>query len=255
MKIKYFIFLILFLFSCKEKKKNTEIRPTEISVSDSLVTTQQALSFTKANGKAILLGKNMKLLDENFEEIKDISYLNEVVVDFTEYSNEFVPDKKSNDYCQDFQYVKIKNEDWEGYVDGRNVYELIEHEQNTSFEIDNHKIQLIATRHFGIGVSDENGLTFCSINTPMVLVDEKEGYYGIVLMKQNDLYENPYPYFELWDNDMGHDEVVDLEKINNLYLLKLKRFYQEGENVLTFSIFKDELGLYYAELIEVIAIE
>lgn len=37
-------------------------------------TTHQKISSYKVNRKAILLGENIKLFDENFKEIKDISY-------------------------------------------------------------------------------------------------------------------------------------------------------------------------------------
>ena len=47
------------------------------------------ITFYKVNGKGILLGDNIKLLDENFKEIKDISYLNEQFVNVTEVSKKY----------------------------------------------------------------------------------------------------------------------------------------------------------------------
>ena len=48
--------------------------------------TDPKITFYKVNGRAVLLGENIKLLDENYEEVKDISYLNEHFVEVAEVS-------------------------------------------------------------------------------------------------------------------------------------------------------------------------
>ncbi len=244
------ILSIALLTSCGQQETKTNSVITDKVESVTKDTSDNKVTFYKVNGKAILLGDNIKLLDENFKEIKDISYLNEQFVRVTEVSDKYHKTKPTDDYCQEFKYVKIKAQDIEGFVDGRKLYEPIKHTQNKIVKIDNNEVSFIATTYFGIGVSDNDGLTGCSINTPVVFSDNKAKYEGLVKMIKNKNYESDYPYFELKDDDGANDEILSIDKQDDKYLLKIKRGYQEGGANLLVSIYKDKSGTFVAEIIE-----
>lgn len=236
------------LISCGQHENKTNQATTEKVESLTTDTNQTEITFYKVNGRVILLGDNIKLLDGNFKEIKDISYLNEQFVDITEVSDKYHKIKPTDDYCQEFKYVKIKTKDFEGYVDGRKIYELIKHTQNKIVKIDNKEVSFIATSYFGIGVSDDDGLTGCSINTPVVFSDKSVNYEGLVKMVKNENYEDNYPYFELKDDDGANNEILNIDKQGDKYLLKIKRTYQEGGAKLIVEVYKDKNGIFVAEI-------
>jgi len=244
------ILSLIILISCGQQENRTNQETTEKVESVKTDTNQIKITFYNVNGKGILLGDDIKLLDENFKEIRDISYLNEHFVDVTEVSDKYHKIKPTDDYCQEFKYVKIKTKDFEGYVDGRKIYEPIKHTQNKIVKIENNEVSFIATTYFGIGVSDDDGLTGCSINTPVVFSDKSVNYEGLVKMVKNKNYEDNYPYFELKDDDGANDEILSIDKQGDKYLLKIKRTYQEGGANLLVEIYKDKSGIFVAEIIE-----
>jgi hypothetical protein len=243
------ILSLILLISCGQQNKPNQ-ETTEKVESVNIDTMKSKITFYKVNGKGILLGNNIKLLDEDFKEIKDISYLNEHFVDVTEVSDKYHKIKPTDDYCQEFKYVKIKAKDFEGYVDGRKIYEPIKHTQNKIIKIDNNEVSFIATTYFGIGVSDDNGLTGCSINTPVVFSEKSVNYEGLIKMVKNKNYKDNYPYFELKDDDGANDEILSIDKKDDKYLLKIKRTYQEGGANLLVEVYKDKSGTFVAEIIK-----
>jgi len=244
------ILIIVLQTSCGQQEAKTNSVKTDKVESATKDTADQKITFYRVNGKAILLGDNIKLLDENFKEIKDISYLNEQFVQITEVSDKYHKTRPTDDYCQEFKYVKIKVKDIEGYVDGRKLYEPIKNTQNKIVKIDDNEVSFIATTYFGIGVADNDGLTGCSINTPIVFSDNKAKYEGLVKMVKNKNYESDYPYFELKDDDGANDEILSIEKQDDKYLLKIKRGYQEGGANLLVTIYKDNNGIFVAEILK-----
>lgn len=244
------ILSLIILFSCGRQENKMKQETSEKSESVKTETDQTKITFNKVNGKGILLGDNIKLLDENYKEIKDISYLVEQFVEITDVSYKYHKLKPTDDYCKEFKYVKIKTKDLDGYVDGRKIYEPIKKTQNKIMKIDNYEVSFIATSYFGIGVSDDDGLTGCSINTPVVFSDRSVNYEGLVKMVKNKNYEDNYPYFELKDDDGANDVILKIDKQGDKYLLKIKRTYQEGGANLLVEIYKDKSGKFVAEIIK-----
>jgi hypothetical protein len=236
------------LLSCGQEASKTSQEAIEKIESVKTNTNEIKITFYKVNVKAILLGNEIKLLDKNFKEIKDISYLNERFVEVTEVSNDYQKNNPSDDHCQEFKYVKIKTKDIEGYIDGRKIYEPKKHLQNKIVKIDNNEISFIATTYFAIGASDDDGLTACSINTPVIFSDKAANYEGLVKMVKNKNYQSDYPYFELKDDDGSYDEILSIDKQGGKYLLKIKRVYHEDEANIYIEIYKDKSGEFIAEI-------
>nr|WP_288837934.1 hypothetical protein [uncultured Flavobacterium sp.] len=239
------ILILVLLYSCGPSKERPD--PNTLSSNDSV---GSAVTFSKLPGKAVLIGEKIQLLNEEFNVCKDISYLNEGIVLMTEVSDSSYKSSPSSDYCEEFKYVKIKTEEFDGYVDGRKVYMIIEKGQDAVLDVGRHRISLVKARNFGVGVSDKDGLTFCSINTPTIFIDKNVGYEGLVRMIKNENSDGDYKYFELKDDDMAYDEINSVERRNGGYLIKLKRYYQEGSANLLVSVYKDTTGLFWAEILD-----
>jgi hypothetical protein len=248
MKKLSLIFSIFIFASCGQKETNTKLEsPAKTNI---VSKNNKKIKFNKIKGKAILLGDNIKLLDENFNEIMDISFLNEQFVNITEVSDKYHKFKPNDDYCQEFKYVKVKTKGIEGYVDGKKLYAPIKHIQNKIVTIDNNQISLIATHNFGIGVSDDSGLTYCSVKTPAIFSDKIANYEGLVKMIRNKYYDEEYPYFELKDDDGANDQIESIVKQKDKYLLKINRTLQEGSAKLLVAIGKDLNENFAAEILE-----
>lgn len=244
------IFIILLFLSCGQKENKGSLEKTDTIQSITNDTILPKVTFYKVKAKAVLLGDNIQLLDENLKVVKDISFLNEQLVEVIEVSDKYYKENPSDGYCKEFKYVKIKAKDIEGYVDGRKLYELGKHNQNKIVKIGNNEISFILTTYFGIGVADEDGLTGCSINTPVIFSDKTAKYEGLVKMVKNKNYEGNYPYFELKEDDGANDKIESVDKQDDKYLLKIKRTYQEGGANILVSIYKDKNDVFVAEIIE-----
>lgn len=253
-KLTTFLSLLL-LFSCGQQENKTNQRQIEKADSLKTKTTDYEITFYKVNSTGILLGDNIKLLDKNFKEIKDITYLNEQFVDITEVSDKYHKLKPTDDYCQEFKYIKIKTTDFEGYVDGRKIYEQKENTQNKIIKIDENEVSVITTSYFGVGTSDDDGLTGCSINTPIVFFDKSANYKGLVRMVKNKYYESDYPYFELKNDDMASDEIINIDKQGNKYVISIRRVEQEGGANMKVTISTDKNQKFVAEIIEYKSLE
>lgn len=251
MKIFTLILGLTLLVSCVPNETSSHSENINVAGNGTNDTTISKITFYKVNGKAILLGKSIKLLDESLAEIKDISSMNEQFVEIIEVSNNFHKAKPIDDQCQEFKYVKVKTKDFEGYVDGRSLYEPIKHIQNKIVKIENNKVSFIATTNFGIGVSDSDGLTGCPIHTPVIFSDDNAKYEGLVKMVKNKHYESDYPYLELKADDSMNDEILSIDKQDDKYLLKIKRTYQEGGKTLLVSVYQDKSKTYVAEILEI----
>lgn len=244
-----YVFLSLgILISCNLQDNKTNLRTNASDRIEQKVATDLRNTFTKVKRKGILIGDNLKLFDQNLVEINDVSPLNEQFVEITEISHKYYKTNPSDDYCKDFKYVKITTKDYIGYVNGTKIYQPIKHIQNKNVEIDNNEVSFIVTTDFGIGVSDEDGLTFCSVYRPVIFSDRLANYEGLLKMVKNTNYSSNYPYFELKDDDMANDEILSIESQADKYIVKIKRTYQEGAANLSLAVYEDMRGIFVAEI-------
>ncbi|MFD2287084.1 hypothetical protein GJU39_10575 [Pedobacter petrophilus] len=250
-KLTYLV-LIIFFVSCQQNSNKSGVKQSEsvkASVMDSVVKSTKNILFKKANTRGVLLGENIKLLDEHLNEIKDISFLKEQIVQVLGLSEDYFKAKPTDEYCQEFKYVKIKFKDVEGYVDGRKVYELTHDEQTKVFDIDDNELSFTPTKFYGIGVADDNGLTGCQPQSPVVFAEKNAQYKGLVKMVKNKYVYDDYPYFELKADDGNYDEIVSVKKQDDKYVLEIKRDFQEGIATRLVAIYKNSNGVFVAEII------
>jgi hypothetical protein len=139
--------LLIFFISCESSVSTTPVDNTISTDQNAISGLKKPITFYGVDGHAILLGKDIKLLDSNFTEIMDISRFNEHWVRVTKVSNEYHLPPSSGEPCDRFKYVKIGNDEFEGYVDGRFLYESGKDLKNKFLTIDGKNISLVTTHH------------------------------------------------------------------------------------------------------------
>lgn len=246
--LKFLFALIMALTSAYAQ--DNKLTQSEAAKQTTHISINKLIDFQNVNFKGILIGESIMLLDENFTEIRDISYLNEHFVEILAVSKEYYKVNSTDDYCDEFKYVKIKSKDIDGYIDGRKVYQFLETEQNKKLKIDTNEISFFTTAYYGIGISDDDGLTFCSSNNPVIFKAKNENFEGLVKMIRNENYKEGYPYFELRADEGAYDEIKNIQKQADKYLINIEREYQEGRANISVAIFKNREGIYFAEIIK-----
>lgn len=259
MKHLTLLVLIITFFSCKknvETTKNTALKNNTInrdSISSNIETNVETIKnekFTNYQTKAVLLGQKIELFDENNKVIKDISNLKEKIVSVLAVSNKINFHKNATD-CNEYKWVKIKIEDEIGFIDGTCLYELIEHKQNQKKQFETDEIEINLTKNMGQREFDETGdPLYCFSDKPIFFKDKNSKYEGVIKTLKNKFSKNNKEYFEIADDDGANDEIENIEKINEKYILTIRRFYQEGEANLKVSIYKDNSGKFVAEITE-----
>jgi len=193
---------------------------------------KETMSFQKINGRAILIGEKVDVLDKNLQTkttLKESSIVEIVAISDSLF-------QKTKDYCDAFRYVKIKTESQNGLIDGRNVYKLTDSEQDTSFNYKDNNFHITTTSFFGIGVSDDDGLTFCSkYYEPVVITNNQSNQPRLIKIIENDIskeasWNDDFGYLELMANDGAYDKITKIEQFENGIILTIKREFQEGWN-------------------------
>lgn len=264
--MKYFtlIALTIIFFSCKnniETEENTSQIEDTIK-RESLFTNRKTKiktiknePFSSYQTKAVLIGEKIELFDENNKVIKDISSLNETIVSVISISNKIYFHKNEGD-CNEYKWVKIKIDNEVGFVDGTKLYEPIKHIQNQKTKIGTDEIEITLTKNMGQREFDETGdPLYCYSDKPIVLKDRKSNYEGLVETIKNKYSEYNNHYFALFDDDSASDELKNIEKIDNKYILSILRVNQEGGANMKVAIYKDSENKFVAEILDYINID
>ncbi|NHN26197.1 hypothetical protein FIA58_010960 [Flavobacterium jejuense] len=190
------------------------------------------VTFKEHDGIAVLIGDKIDILNNELQEettLNESSIVEIVGISESQY-------QKTDDYCDAFRYVKIKTDSQNGIIDGRNVYQLTESKQDTSFNYKDKKFDFMTTSFYGIGVADDDGLTFCSkYYEPIVLNESGSNQPKLIEIIKNDFskeasWSDDFKYFELMANDGAYDKIKMIEQTENGVVLTIKREFQEGWN-------------------------
>ncbi len=191
------------------------------------------ITFKKTNGQAILLGNRIKILDNNLNVIEELSNIPPRIVEITGISDSLFNDTK--EICNAFWYVKIQGEKIRGIANGRQVFEIQNSDQDTSFAIDRNLIEIHTTNFLGMGVDYNGDLMGCPVYQPILIKDKKNNYFGLVDLIKNEYskkanWDNEYPFFEIRNDDGCQDKIKSITVDGEKIILKIHRVFQEGEN-------------------------
>ena len=255
------IFLLL-MTSCNKMKQHDEaITATDTpSKEDFNVSTffkeeipkEQApsISFKEVEAKGILLGDSISILDL---KLQNISLLGEgALVDIMGVSDSLF--QKTNDNCDAFKYVKINTHSGARIIDGRHVYQISSSNEGINFEYKQNSYYIKTTEFYGIGPSDDEGLTFCNkYFEPVVLTNLTNNTTQFIVLVKNELSNEAYwnkgfPYFEFMANDGAYDQIKSVTPIKEGVILNIKREFQEGWNEFQIKLLLNQ-DIYKAEIL------
>ena len=108
--------------------------------------------------------------------------------------------------------VNVRGENFEGYVNGFDVYRLNDVEQNFAFEYEGDTLQFIATTSFEAPLENEDGLTGCIPHTPVDLTKISDNSIGLIPFSAT----KSFNYLQFEDSDGGYDRVLSVSETEYL---------------------------------------
>ncbi|MCB9033530.1 MAG: hypothetical protein H6553_06820 [Chitinophagales bacterium] len=234
MKTIFIILTVLYTSACsytskQQDKVQSDYNYNRVSTIDYI----DIIQYKAINEQAVLIGEEIKLLDENLNLVRNISALNGKIISLIGISDSLF--NTSNDICNAFWYAKIQINDTIGVVNGRQVFRIEHSSQDTNITVNGNLIQILTTNFLGIGVEYNGDLVGCPAYQPVLIKDKKHNYFGLIDLIQSEYSKevtrnSQYPYFELWNDDGAYDkiETITVEDDTNIRLL-IHRTLQEGE--------------------------
>ncbi len=231
---KYFKLLVITaigLLTCSQTGNNANIQnDKEIQRQSDIIS---GITFKKTKGQAILMGKSIKVYDNNLNVSEELSNIPPRIVDIIGISDSIFNDTK--DICNAFWYVKVRGEKIDGIVNGRQVFKIQNSNQDTCFTVDGNQIEILTTNFLGMGVDYNGDLMGCPVDQPILIKDKKNIYFGLVDLIQNEYTKKAsryreYPFFEIRNDDGRKDKIKSINIEGAKIILKIHREFQEGEN-------------------------
>lgn len=258
MKRHLYLFFPLLLLSCtqnhKQAQKQIQNQPfidsttitssaqpidTTVEVQDSIE--NRNVTYHAIKGRAILVGKNISLLDSSLESSRSLK--EGEVVQLKGLSDSLF--KNTDDNCDAFHYVKVSTRVGSGIIDGRNVYKISGSYIDTSFHFKNKTFTLKSTAFYGINYADEDGLTFCSkYHEPIVIIDSATNTPKLIELMQNRFSKKAnrpfdFDYLEIRVDDGAYEKIKSIQPTDKGVDLTLKCEYQEGWNTIKIELLLD----------------
>jgi hypothetical protein len=210
------------------------------------------MTFNDLSGQAILVGGNVDILDLNLNKTSTLEEGSLVYI--LGISDSLF--QETDDFCDAFHYVKISIDSKEMLVDGRSIYQILGSTgQDTLIKFRDKEFELKTTSFFGIGASNEDGLTFCNkYYEPIVLIERKSNTTRFIQLIKNNIskeatWKHEFDYFVLMANDGASDKIENIEETSDGIILTIKREFQEGWNNSRVKITLDQAD-YHAEYMD-----
>jgi len=247
---KYFKLLVITaigLITCSQTGNNANVQNyKEIQHQSDIIS---EITFKKTKGQAILMGKSIKIYDNNLNVSEELSNMPPRIVDIIGISDSLFNDTKEN--CNAFWYVKVRGEKINGIVNGRQVFKIQNSNQDTCFTVVGNQIEILTTNFLGMGVYYNGDLMGCPVDQPILIKDKKNNYFGLVDLIHNEyskkaIWNNKYPFFEIRNDDGCKDIIKSINIEGAKIIFKINRQFQEGENDYE-VLLKFENGKYIAE--------
>jgi hypothetical protein len=138
--------------------------------------------------------------------------------------------------CNLFPFVKIQNNNGKlGWVSGQFIYKIIENPKEytkslirttTNFSLNKHQYSLSLGENYGIGASNEQGLTGCEENYPILIFDKSSGKYFLIENLENPNSKNKFCC--LIYNEGIVEELKKIEVSGDTIIFKIGCAYQMG---------------------------
>lgn len=234
--------LIMLILACSQEhtNNNNQNNPTD-SIDSPTKNTEKVIQINKTNysNKGVLIGDNIVLYDDQLQPLKNISYLNEKLVDIIGKTDKQINLLNDNDICNNFYFVEIKLDEVQGWVNGKYVYEFKDTEQDSLNISGANSYSFITTKNFGIGCMNDIGLTGCGEFYPIVMQDMRNASYSLIEFKNTiEIGVNDFKYFCLRHDEGGTDLIKSIG-ISDTITLDFERQMQTGKAKYKLIIFKN----------------
>lgn len=247
MKKHLFILLIgCMMLSCAKTKQAEESKSEENQPAEA----QTSLFTSEAvRGKLLLLSDKLTVYDNNGKESGKTNGLFGLIVDMDSISKDRVDVSKSGDNCNAFHFVKANGPKVNGWLYNKDVFGYGNNERDTIFSAGGVTFKLYVAKNFGLGASDDDGLTGCEDISPVVLSNSKSNAEAFVPLTDT-TGKYPGKFLTLDGHDGWYDTIKETAFENGKLKLTLQREYQEGSADFTIFISFNSNG-YSAEVMAV----
>jgi hypothetical protein len=212
--------------------------------------------FVKNNLKAVLIGKNIILLNQKNDRIEDITSLKGQIVNILELSKE-IRYNKSKHSCNEYLWAKINVGDKVGYVDATFLYEINEQKYGQKLKVNTNEITIIKTKPI---VSKNNYDSILEINldcfdyNPIVIRDSASNYFGTlknIASKYQNKNEEYFTFYDYTDNYFyNKDSLLKYKFEDKKWYLLIRRKKKDYNLLFKVAIFKTPSEEYVAEIID-----
>lgn len=222
-------FCLLLLASCKDEKAD----PQEATRYNKQEITKE-FEAIKHNNKALILIDDLVLYNKRLKAIGETSVQYGALVTIDSISKNRINITDKGDHCKEYNLVHIASPKFKGWIEGKNIFEYLHDNRDTIFNAGNVQFKLYATKNFAIGASDDDGLTFCGDNNPVVLYNSKYNFEGFVPVEKHSDYTDGYLVMD--DFDGWFDSIKSVVFTDDILTVVIFREYQEGNADITLEI-------------------
>ncbi|MGV3460970.1 MAG: hypothetical protein ACO1N9_11030 [Flavobacterium sp.] len=237
--IKYsFIILTVFLFmSCAKEKTAISSESVQRESVQPQAPTFEVKPFTD---KVLLLSDDLQVYDMSGNSKNNAKGLYGLTFPADSISAERIDIKKSGDNCNAFNFVKIGSK-INGWLNSTEVYGYCKNSRDFEFTRGGIDFKLYHAQNFGVGASDDDGLTGCNDITPIILYNSKFNVEAYIPLKDN-TGKYPGKFLVLDENEGWYDKITDDAFEDNKLKLSIHREYQEGGAYFTIVISLSQSG-------------
>lgn len=249
MKKNLFVLLVAVILTSCTKEKQIEVQQSEKEVVN--LSQKQLFEVQKGTGKVLILSEKLSVYDKSGGMISDANGLYGLTFSVDSISTKRIDAAKTDDNCNAFNFIKIKNPKVRGWLYSADVYGYGNSKRDTIFTAGDINFKLYRAKNFGVGVSDDDGLTGCTETTPIVMHNSKYNVESFVPLK-DETGKYPGKFLVLDEHDGWYDKIKETSFENGNLKFNIYREYQEGSAYFTILISLSEKG-YSAVVTDVIA--
>jgi hypothetical protein len=258
-KLKSFLFIFLIIscngFEQEDFEEEEKYYFTDIENKGKVKIKEE--EFVKYNTKAVLMGENILLLDNENKVIEDITFLKGQIVEVEELSKTIrINEHKSS--CKELLWAKIKSDKREGYIDANILYEVKVNENNQYLKFKNNVVSIVQTKSLvtksKVIIDSILDITsVCGEYNPIVFIDSSSNYFG-TLKNVASKYQNENEEFYTFYNDdddlfYTKDSIINYKYEDGKWLLLIRRRKKDYNLLLKVAIYKTPSQEFIAEIL------
>ena len=229
------VYIGLLLLAATSCKKTEEVQQTETVVTDTLPTPtntreNEPLVFEKQLGEGIIIDKTLPEYDANFNETGTLATDGFKKVQILEVTTKMVNLKNSTDYCERAHFVKIKLNNKDHIVFGRQVFKI---DSKSIFAIQDaagDKFSIFSATAFEMGASDDNGLTDCDEYSMVLIENTSKQTLSLINAPSNKEHRDQMGIKSvvLFNDQGSSEEIYKAAIVKDTLVVGIKATYQEG---------------------------